>query len=148
LTKHGYNGGALNANPKNFSILLDQEVGMWPDAGKAFDWSGELPLFQRVRQEFPRDPVTDIAAAVRQSISNLGELPFALPGKRIAITAGSRGISSIAEILAATVAALRDRGAEPFIIPAMGRPGGGTAEGQVAMLAELGVTEETAGAPI
>lgn len=69
-------------------------------------------------------------------------------GKRIAITAGSRGISQIAEILAAAVRRLHDYGAFPFIVPAMGSHGGATAEGQVAMLANLGMTEATLGAPI
>jgi hypothetical protein len=35
-------------------------------------------------------------------------------------------------------------GAEPFIFPAMGSHGGATADGQVAMLAQLGVTESLA----
>jgi hypothetical protein len=67
---------------------------------------------------------------------------------RVAVTAGSRGIRDIAAALRAAVAWLRDRGAEPFLVPAMGSHGGATAAGQVTMLAELGVSEQTVGCPI
>jgi len=69
-------------------------------------------------------------------------------GKRVAITAGSRGIARISEILAAVVSRVRDYGGLPFLVPAMGSHGRATAEGQVALLAELGITEESVGAPI
>ncbi len=39
-------------------------------------------------------------------------------------------------------------GAEPFVVPAMGSHGGAVAEGQVAMLAGLGITPESVGAEI
>ncbi|HEV2122921.1 MAG TPA: lactate racemase domain-containing protein, partial [Chloroflexota bacterium] len=70
------------------------------------------------------------------------------PGARLALTAGSRGISHIPEILGACVAALRERGAEPFIVPAMGSHGGATAEGQREVLEGYGITEDAVGAPI
>ena len=71
-----------------------------------------------------------------------------LNGKRVAITAGSRGISHMAEVLTALVVRLRQMGAEPFIVPAMGSHGGATAEGQRGLLAELGITEASTGAPV
>ena len=46
----------------------------------------------------------------------------------IAITAGSRGIANIASITRAIVDAVRAAGAKPFIVPAMGSHGGGSAE--------------------
>ncbi|GAC1535369.1 MAG: lactate racemase domain-containing protein [Candidatus Velthaea sp.] len=69
-------------------------------------------------------------------------------GARVAITAGSRGIANIPAILRGLVAAVRDAGGEPFLVAAMGSHGGGTGPGQREMLAYLGVTEETIGAPI
>ncbi|NLV74305.1 MAG: DUF2088 domain-containing protein [Chloroflexi bacterium] len=69
-------------------------------------------------------------------------------GSKIAITAGSRGITSMPEVLRAIVRVLRARAWQPFIFPAMGSHGGGTAEGQRGMLAELGITLESVGAPI
>ena len=68
------------------------------------------------------------------------------PGHRVAITAGSRGIGDIAEILGAIVEFLKALGADPFFIPAIGSHGGATAEGQVAMLEQLGVTEASVNA--
>jgi hypothetical protein len=70
------------------------------------------------------------------------------PGDRVAITAGSRGIADIAEILGAIVEFIKSLEADPFLFPAMGSHGGATAEGQVAMLAQLGVTEASVNAPI
>jgi hypothetical protein len=69
-------------------------------------------------------------------------------GGRVAITGGSRGIANGVALLRGLVEAVRDVGAQPFLIPAMGSHGGGTADGQRMMLASLGVTEETVGAPI
>jgi len=69
-------------------------------------------------------------------------------GMRVAITAGSRGIANIALIIKSVVRALRNYGAEPFVVPAMGSHGGATAEGQKEMLAGYGVTEDFVGAPI
>ena len=43
---------------------------------------------------------------------------------------------------------MKARGAQPFIVPAMGSHGGATAEGQLAMLAGYGITPETMGCPI
>ncbi len=70
------------------------------------------------------------------------------PGQRIAVGVGSRGIAQLPEIVAALVRSLRDLGADPFLVPAMGSHGGATGEGQRAMLHSLGITEARAGAPI
>src|SRR5690606_16768771 len=43
---------------------------------------------------------------------------------------------------------LREQGAEPFIVPAMGSHGGATAEGQLKVLTGYGVREQAVGAPI
>ena len=69
-------------------------------------------------------------------------------GRTIAIGVGSRGISHIAAITRATVDHVRDTGGVPFVFPAMGSHGGATDAGQVALLAQLGVTEEAIGCPI
>lgn len=52
------------------------------------------------------------------------------------------------KILRAVVAQLKDSGAQPFLIPAMGSHGGATAEGQAAILAGYGITEESIGCPV
>jgi len=66
----------------------------------------------------------------------------------VAITAGSRGIHDKPAVLRAAGDWLRSVGAEPFVVPAMGSHGGATAEGQVQLLADLGMTEQTLGMPI
>jgi hypothetical protein len=70
------------------------------------------------------------------------------PGSRVAITAGSRGIANVQHILRGLALAVRDVGGEPFFIAAMGSHGGGTGQGQREMLAGLGVTEASVGAPV
>ena len=70
------------------------------------------------------------------------------PGMTIAVGAGSRGLTGRVELVRGTITALRELGADPFVVPAMGSHGGATADGQRHMLAELGMTEETLGAEI
>lgn len=77
----------------------------------------------------------------------LGEYSFP-QGQRIAVTAGSRGVANIGLILKTIVGFLKDGGAEPFIVPAMGSHGGASAEGQKALLAGYGITEESMECPI
>jgi hypothetical protein len=102
----------------------------------------------RVRQQLLAPRVTDLAAAVRREVRSLG-LPAALPpGARIAVTAGSRGITGIVTVLSTIVSELLAAGFAPFIVPSMGSHGGATAEGQTDTLARLGITPEAIGAPI
>jgi hypothetical protein len=62
-------------------------------------------------------------------------------GSRVGVAVGSRGIARIDEVVRAVVTVLRERGAEPVLIPAMGSHGGATPAGQVEVLHELGVDE-------
>jgi hypothetical protein len=66
----------------------------------------------------------------------------------VALTAGSRGIANIPVILKSTADHLKRLGAKPFLVPAMGSHGGGTAEGQRHIIESYGITEEFVGAPI
>jgi lactate racemase-like protein len=106
----------------------------------------DLPQMMPVRQLFANDHVPDIEEAVRQEMLRFSGLD--LHQKKIAITAGSRGIKGMVEVLRAVASELGNLGAEPFLVPAMGSHGGGTAEGQIAVLEKLGITEATVGAPI
>jgi len=106
------------------------------------------PRMVRVAQRFQSPGRCDLAAEISRQIA-APEISRRIPrGGRVAVAVGSRGIAEIDRIAAATVAALRAHGAEPFIIPAMGSHGGATAEGQRDVLASLGVTEAAVGAPI
>ncbi len=107
-----------------------------------------LPKMVKVRQDFPRPRVESVGRALREQCGKEEIEARIRPGMSVAITAGSRGISGIDEILRSLVEILKDAGAEPFLVPAMGSHGGATAEGQVEILRSLGVTEESVGAPI
>jgi Lactate racemase N-terminal domain len=107
-----------------------------------------LPRVLKVRQTFPRPRVGDVDEALNAEWQRDGISSSIRPGTEVAITAGSRGIADIAPVVRGLVRLVRDAGASPFIIPAMGSHGGATAEGQVKILATLGVTEEFCGAPI
>jgi len=102
----------------------------------------------RIRQTFDRPRVKNAAEEVRIELERLALKQDVKPGQRVAITAGSRGISNISEILKATGDFLKSLGAQPFIFPAMGSHGGATAEGQLSLLAHSGITEKLIGAPI
>ena len=105
-----------------------------------------FPQMAAVEQRFSRERVADVEAAVRGEMQKLAGTGLA--GKRIAVAAGSRGIAAIDRVVRATVGQLKAFGADPFIVPAMASHGGATAEGQVGVLADLGITEEAMGAPI
>jgi len=107
-----------------------------------------LPKFYTIRQPFERPVETDIPAAVERELSTLFPDATLLSGKSVAVTAGSRGIVNIDTVTKCTIDFLKARGAEPFIVPAMGSHGGGTPEGQTALLDYYGISEATMGVPI
>jgi len=106
------------------------------------------PKIVRLRQQFERPRVTDIAVAARSELQKLELGRQVKPGQTVALTAGSRGIANIPLVLRSVVQFLKDLGAKPFLVPAMGSHGGGTAEGQKAVLESYGITEAYVGAPI
>jgi hypothetical protein len=105
-----------------------------------------MPRMARIKQQFSGPMLHDIPQAVRQTLGRLA-LPIR-PGQSVALAVGSRGIVNIDVVARATVEHMKAIGAEPFIFPAMGSHGGGTAEGQRAVLEHYGVTEATMGCPI
>jgi hypothetical protein len=74
--------------------------------------------------------------------------PAVRAGAAVAVGVGSRGISGLAGMVRAVLDVLREAGARPFIVPAMGSHGGATPEGQRGLLAEYGVTEDAMGVPL
>lgn len=101
-----------------------------------------------VRQNFPPSRRPDIPQTLAAEFQKAGFADRIKPGHRVLITSGSRGIESMLEVLQELVKLVRAAGGRPLILPAMGSHGGGTPEGQVDVLAHLGQTEETLGAPI
>jgi hypothetical protein len=91
-----------------------------------------------------------LADVAMETTAQLGDVFSAVEwsNRRVAVAVGSRGIDQIATVARAAIDWLKSRGAVPFVIPAMGSHGGATPEGQVEVLASLGVTEQSVGAPI
>jgi hypothetical protein len=107
-----------------------------------------FPRMIRVRQKFDAPQVEDVPAEVEAQLAklNLGEKIQA--GQTVAISAGSRGIANIAAITKAICDHVKSLDGVPIVIPAMGSHGGGTPEGQRAILEGYGITEAFTGAEI
>ncbi len=89
------------------------------------------------------EAIADIRAAVGETLGAVE-----LPSGSVAIGVGSRGVGKVGEVVAALVHFLKEAGAEPFVVPAMGSHGASTAEGQAEVLAHLGVSEDEVGCPV
>src|SRR5829696_709979 len=107
-----------------------------------------LPLLATIRQTVPTAPLADVAQAVRDQLAQIDLRSRVKPGARIAVGAGSRGITDYALSVGTVVRELQALGAVPFIFPAMGSHGGATAEGQRGVLAEWGITPERMGCAV
>ena len=78
-----------------------------------------FPQMAPVRQHFARPQVEGIEQTVRAELERvLADRDIC--GKSIALAAGSRGVRNIGLILRTLVAVLKEHGATPFIVPAMG----------------------------
>jgi hypothetical protein len=106
------------------------------------------PNMYRIRQTFEGPAVADIPVAVQAELARVDVVSIIKPGQTVALTAGSRGITNIATIVKATADHLKTIGAKPFVIPAMGSHGGGTADGQLDVLRHYGITEDSMGVPL
>jgi hypothetical protein len=104
----------------------------------------EPPAVALVEQRVDSPPaLQDIRAAVGEALRSVE-----LPTGKVAVGVGSRGVGRISDVVAALVGFLKEAGAEPFVVPAMGSHGASTAEGQADVLRHLGVSEERVGCPI
>ena len=108
----------------------------------------DLPSFYRIRQRFDVASLPDVAAAVREAFAKLDLGGKIRAGQKVAVGVGSRGTHDLRILVKATVECLQARGLAPFVIPAMGSHGGGTADGQARVLAELGITPDGIGVPV
>ena len=108
----------------------------------------ELPAVHLVHQRFTVPPPVEVVEQVIEQWPGLASRIELRAGARIAVAVGSRGIDNLQPAVRAVVGALRSSGCEPFIVPAMGSHGGATAAGQTEVLAGLGITAESIGAPI
>jgi len=107
-----------------------------------------FPKMLEMGQSYPPSRKLDFYTLIKEQFAQQGLREQVKPGMRIALGVGSRGITNLKEIVKATLSVLIEAGARPFIVPAMGSHGGATAEGQIQVLAEYGVTPESTGVPI
>ena len=114
------------------------------DGGYEIDFPKMIPVLQK----FNATRVEDIEGTVTVELSKPKIASKIKPKQKIAIAVGSRGVANTNKVVKAIVAKVKDLGAEPFVIPAMGSHGGATADGQTQVLASYGVTEDYVGAPI
>jgi hypothetical protein len=105
------------------------------------------PKMVAVRQRFPADEVADLDGAIREGLRALRLAERLRPSAPVALGVGSRGVSPLRQVVGAILEGLREAGLAPFVVPAMGSHGGGTAEGQRAVLAGYGISEEL-GVPV
>ncbi len=108
----------------------------------------DCPLLVPMRQHFDDDEVRDLEGEIARGVRAQLGLGEVRPGQTVAIGVGSRGVSPIRKVVATLVREIVAAGLEPFIVPAMGSHGGGTAAGQQAVLEEYGIAESTVGAPV
>jgi len=104
-----------------------------------------LPALVGVRQHFPARRVPDFDRIMGRELA-AAVSPLA-PGARIAVAVGSRGIANLEAVVRAVIRRLQEAGARPFILPAMGSHGGASPDGQMALLADYGVSEAQLGVP-
>ena len=100
----------------------------------------DFPRVAPVRQRVDATAIADPHAHVRDGVTRRLAASD-LTGKSIGVTVGSRGISHLPQIIRGVIDGLRARGANPFIVPAMGSHGGATAEGQTEVMAGYGISE-------
>jgi len=108
----------------------------------------QIPKLIEVRQAYPASPRLEFQRLLAEQFDKEGLNRKILPGMRVAVGVGSRGISNLKEIVEAAIRVLTAAGAQPFVIPAMGSHGGATPEGQTNVLAEYGITAQSLGVPI
>jgi len=107
-----------------------------------------IPRVAGVSQKFDRPRMDDSRGALKQILNTSGALESVFPKMEIAIAVGSRGISNQPVLVKLIAEALREKGARPFLVPAMGSHGGATADGQKKMLEDLGFGEDKIAVPI
>jgi hypothetical protein len=107
-----------------------------------------VPPLARVRQALSDEHIDDVRGDVCRKLIGSGLIDNLNTGAKIAVTAGSRGMGGLVELLGGIVDAVKQKGGEPFIIPAMGSHGGAVEDGQIEILHRLGVNESELGTEI
>ena len=97
---------------------------------------GEL-ILTPTQQMLCIDHIDDVSRSTRNSVCATNLFAKVSTGDSVCIGVPSRGISCLNQVVLTVVDDLIKIGAHPFIVPAMGSHGGGTAEGQRQVLTAL-----------
>jgi hypothetical protein len=108
----------------------------------------EIPHVQLIRQSAPQPRVTDVPGEVKRQWLDSKTVKRIKPGMKVAVACGSRGIKNILAIARATVDTLKELGAQPFVVAAMGSHGGADSAGQRELLASYDLDETHLGVPV
>ena len=128
-----------NASPWE-QLVAGVELPFHPDLA--------VPDLHQVKIDLPDpSPIVDVEKAAQYAVTSIFA-EHVTRGMTVAVGGGSRGLTNRVELMRGAINGLRELGAEPFVVPAMGSHGGATAEGQREMLELLGMTEAALGAEI
>src|SRR5579871_6407385 len=108
----------------------------------------DIPFVAPLRQTAPQPMIAEVDAEVRKQWRDSRLAGRIRRGARVAVGVGSRGIANVSTIVRATLDSLRDLGAQPFVVAAMGSHGGATAAGQRQLLGEYGISEQALSVPV
>lgn len=108
----------------------------------------KLPAMYRVKQEFDAPTLDNIEELVCREMNKERIREVVKPGQRVAIAVGSRGIANLEKVVKTVGLCLKEWGARPFIVPAMGSHGGATAQGQKEVLEGYGINEASMEMPV
>ena len=122
--------------------------GLGYTPGVAVHHHAPPPRMHLVRQRFDATEVADFDRRLTAEARAVFEARGVGPGSQIAMAVGSRGVSPIAQVVRLVSESVQSLGGEPFIVPAMGSHGGGTAAGQAEVLAGYGISEAALGVPV
>ena len=112
------------------------------------DYEYPLPKLVSVRQIFDDLELENVEDTVRRELEKEAIRQKINPGDNVAIAVGSRGIQNLQKIIKVLIEMVKKQGANPYIVSAMGSHGSGTEEGQRAILAGYGITQENMGVPV
>lgn len=112
------------------------------------DYEYPLPNLIAVKQIFDDQKIEDVEKSIKRELKKEEIIKKIHPGDRVAIAVGSRGIQNLKKIVMILIEIVKSRGAKPYIVSAMGSHGGGTEEGQRAVLESYGITQKSMEVPV
>jgi hypothetical protein len=107
-----------------------------------------FPKMGFIQQLYEENSFTDAQTEVVRELTRSRMLSSIRAGETVLLTAGSRGIQCMNDVLSACIRAVLEKGAKPIIFPAMGGHGRAEPQGQVEVLEHLGITAQKMGAPV